>query len=105
MHKNCLLAILATKSFSKLCKSGSIKLSFLTKTANFHREISTIAAINHSFNLLHPLFNVRDYMLKCLNLPRMVSSKIYITFLGKILETFVPAKGCMQFIFVFQDFC
>jgi len=35
MHKNCLFEILATKSFSKLCKNGSITLSFLTKKANF----------------------------------------------------------------------
>jgi hypothetical protein len=35
MHKNRLFEILATKSFSKLCKNGFNQLSFLTKNANF----------------------------------------------------------------------
>jgi len=35
MPKNRLRTILTTKSFSKTCKSGNVKASFLTETANF----------------------------------------------------------------------
>jgi len=90
MHKKRLFELLATKSFSKLCKSGSIKLSFLTKTATFF-----IKKFQQSWGILSPAILVH----------LLLVFYEWFSFLTKILETFVPAKGCMQFISIFQDFC
>jgi len=57
MHKNRLFEILATKSFSKLCKSGSVKVSFLTKTAKFSIEKfqQWLQLITQFQGFLHPM--------------------------------------------------
>jgi len=57
MDKNRLFEILATKSFSKRCKSGSIKLSFLTKTANFSitKFQQWLQLITQFQGFLHPM--------------------------------------------------
>jgi urease accessory protein UreH len=57
MHKNRLLAILATKSFSKTYKSGAAKASFLTETTNFSvTKNSTVAALLTQFQVFLHLF-------------------------------------------------